>query len=65
MTKKTDSFDYRAKSEQLERILTELQSPDIQIDDATKLHAEGVKLISELETYLDQAEIEIKKHISS
>jgi exodeoxyribonuclease VII small subunit len=65
MAKKTENFDYRAKSEALERIVSELQNPDIQIDDATKLHAEGVKLIAELETYLSQAEIEIQKHVSN
>jgi exodeoxyribonuclease VII small subunit len=65
MAKKTESFDYREKSEALERIVAELQNPDIQIDDATRLHAEGVKLIGELETYLNQAEIEINKHVTA
>jgi exodeoxyribonuclease VII small subunit len=64
MAKKTDAFDYRAKSDELERIVTELQNPDIHIDDATRLHAAGVKLIGELESYLSQAEIEINKHIA-
>lgn len=65
MAKKTEPFDYREKSEALERIVVELQNPDIQIDDATRLHAEGVKLIQELETYLNQAEIEINKHVAA
>jgi len=64
MAKKTDNFDYRAKSEELEQIMAELQNPDIQIDDATRLHTAGVKLVGELEAYLNQAEIEINKHVA-
>ena len=41
-----------------------LQNPDIQIDEATKLHADGLKLVGELETYLNQAEITVKKHVA-
>ena len=64
MAKKTGEFDYRAKAEELEKIVAELQNPDIQIDEATKLHAAGLKLIEELEAYLNQAEIEVKKHVA-
>ena len=64
MAKKADQFDYRAKAEELEKIVAELQNPDIQIDEATKLHAAGLKLIEELEAYLNQAEVEVKKHLS-
>lgn len=56
-------FDYRKKSEELEKIVGQLQDPDIQIDEAVKLHAAGLKLIGELESYLKQAEVEIKKHV--
>jgi exodeoxyribonuclease VII small subunit len=65
MAKKTDEFDYREKADELERIVAELQDPDIQIDEATKLHAAGLKLIEELEVYLNQAETEVKKHTQS
>lgn len=64
MAKKTD-FNYRAKAEELDKIVAELQNPDIQIDEATKLHAAGIKLIAELEAYLNQAEVEVKKHLAS
>lgn len=57
-------FDYRTKADALEKVVDELQNPDIQIDEATKLHAEGLKLIGELEAYLNQAEIEVKKHLA-
>lgn len=64
MAKKSDTFDYRAKADELERIVSELQNPDIQIDEATKLHGAGLKLIAEIEAYLNQAEIEVKKHVA-
>lgn len=57
-------FDYSAKAAELERIVAELQNPDIDIADATKLHAAGLKLVDELETYLKQAEIEVRKHVA-
>lgn len=64
MAKKIEDFDYRTKAEELEKIVTALQNPDIQIDEATKLHADGLKLVSELEAYLNQAEITVKKHVA-
>lgn len=64
MAKKTEGFDYRAKAEELEQVVSDLQDPDIQIDDATKLHAAGLKLIGELENYLKQAEVEVQKHVA-
>jgi exodeoxyribonuclease VII small subunit len=64
MAKKTDSFDYGAKATELEALLEQLQHSDIQVDEATKLHAAGLKLITELEAYLNQAENEVRKHVS-
>jgi exodeoxyribonuclease VII small subunit len=64
MAKQSTNFDYREKAAALEAVALQLQDPDIQIDEATKLHAAGLKLISELEAYLRQAEVEVKKHVS-
>jgi exodeoxyribonuclease VII small subunit len=64
MAKKIETFDYTAKAAELERIISELQNPDIQIDEATKLHTTGLKLVGELEAYLNQAEITVKKHVA-
>jgi exodeoxyribonuclease VII small subunit len=64
MAKKTEDFDYRKKAEELERIVLALQDPNIEVDGATKLHIAGIKLIGEIEEYLDQAEIVVKKHIA-
>lgn len=64
MAKKSEDFDYSAKTVELESILAQLQDSEIQIDDATKLHASGLKLLDELEMYLKQAENEVRKHTS-
>lgn len=58
-------FDYRAKAAALDEVVAGMQNPDIQIDEATKLHAQGLKIIAELETYLTQAEVEVKKRLST
>jgi len=63
MAKQTE-FDYRAKAAELEHIIAQLQDADIQIDEAVKLHAAGRKLASELELYLADAEIAVKKHVA-
>jgi exodeoxyribonuclease VII small subunit len=64
MAKKAEEFDYREKADELERIIMALQDPAIQIDEATKLHAAGLRLVSEMEAYLNQAEIVVKKHVA-
>jgi exodeoxyribonuclease VII small subunit len=64
MAKKNDEFNYRSKATELEQIVGALQNPDIEIDEATKLHAAGLKLIDELEAYLEQAELTVKKHLA-
>lgn len=64
MAKKNETFDYQAKAAELERIVADLQDPDIDIAAATKLHAAGRKLAAELEKYLAEAEIEVRKHVA-
>lgn len=64
MAKKKTGFDYREKAEELEQVVSKLQNPEIEIDEATKLHEAGLKLVAELEQYLNQAEIEIHKHLT-
>ncbi len=65
MAKKTGTFDYRAKSAELEAVLEQLQDSDIQIDSAAKLHARGMELVAELEAYLNQAENEVRSHVAA
>jgi exodeoxyribonuclease VII small subunit len=57
-------FDYPAKTAELERVVAGLQNPDVDITEATKLHAAGLKLVKELEAYLQTAEIEVRKHVA-
>lgn len=64
MAKKTEEFDYRAKSEELDDVLDKLQDPDIQVDEATELYKKGQELLAELEAYLEQAETIIRTHVS-
>ena len=64
MAKKTEDFNYAAKAAELERVVTELQNPDIDIALATKLHTAGLKLVDELEAYLKSAEIVVRKHVA-
>lgn len=37
---------------QLDEIIEQLEREDIDIDEAVKLHAQGQKIVAELETYL-------------
>jgi exodeoxyribonuclease VII small subunit len=61
-SKSTKEFDYTKKAGELEDVLAALQSPDILIDQATKLYDDGLKLVSEIEAYLKQAENTVHKH---
>lgn len=61
--KKTD-FDYSQAMTELEGILAALQSNDISIDRAIALHVHGKKLVGELEAYLQQAEVVVKKQVA-
>lgn len=54
---------YQELKEQLDTVLDRLQDPATEIDDAIKLHETGKKLLTELETYLEQAEQKIKKAV--
>lgn len=56
-----DKDDYQAMSARLDEVLVTLQSPDIAIDEAIKLHEEGGKLIAQMQAYLKTAENKIKK----
>ena len=64
MAKAVKIFDYSTKAAELEAILSQLQSSDIQIDEATKLHTKGIKLAAEIEAYLQQAENQVRKHLA-
>lgn len=55
---------YKQLQAELDAVLGELQSADLDIDKALELHKRGVKLVAELEKYLKTAEnriTELKK----
>jgi exodeoxyribonuclease VII small subunit len=57
-TKKTD---YRTLSQELDTILARLQSGELSIDEAMPAYERGMKLVKELEAYLQDAENRITK----
>lgn len=60
MAKKT----YRELQGELDEVLAQLQSADLDIDKALELHGKGQTLVTELEAYLETAKnriTEIKK----
>jgi exodeoxyribonuclease VII small subunit len=59
MTKKTT--DYNNLRAELDTIMVDLESSELDIDAATKAYERGLAIIKELETYLDSAENAIKK----
>lgn len=56
-----NDIDYAARSIELDDILTKLQQPGLQVDEAIKLYEQGLKLIAQLEAYLVSAENKIEK----
>ena len=56
-------FNYAQKAAELAKVLDALQSPTVDIDEAIKLHTQGIELVAELESYLKTAENTVKKHV--
>lgn len=57
----TNKIDYQDKYEQLNHLVEEIQSGALSIDEAIGKYEEAEKLINELENYLKQTELRIKK----
>lgn len=53
--------DYRSTSNQLEKILAEMESGDLDVDQAIKHYQAGMDLVKELEKQLKLAENKITK----
>ena len=54
-------FDYQALSQELDTILEELQTADLDIDEAVKKYERGMTIVKDLETYLKTAENKVTK----
>ena len=52
---------YRQMRNELDEIMTNLHTTDLDIDLAIKQYERGMKLIKELEAYLKKAELKIQK----
>ena len=56
-----ENFDYQKLSAELDKILEEMQSADIGIDEAVKKYEKGMKILERLEKQLKTAENKVKK----
>lgn len=52
---------YQEMSAELDQVLTELQSPDLHIDDAANLYERGLQLVQALEARIKEVENKIIK----
>ena len=61
MVTKKQAVDYQTASSELETILVELQSGDIDIERAVQQYERGLELVAALEDYLKIAENHVTK----
>lgn len=54
-------WDYAASIGELEDIISRLQQPDLQIDDAITLHTRGKQLVDELKAFLAETKATVTK----
>ncbi len=52
---------YRELSTELDALMTELQSGELDIDEAVKKYQRGMEIVKELQKYLKEAENKVKK----
>jgi exodeoxyribonuclease VII small subunit len=55
------NFIYTEKKDELEKILAELQSPDLDLERAVTKYKKGLSLIKEIERYLNKTKNIIKE----
>ena len=56
----TGKKSYKQLQEELDELLEQLQSAELDIDKALILHKEGERLVGELESYLKNAKNEVE-----
>ncbi len=54
-------FVYTDKKNDLEKILNQLQSPDLDLEEAISKYKEGLNLVEEIEEYLSKTKNTIKE----
>lgn len=56
MSARSKPVDYQTLSLELDTILSQLQQSDISVDQAVKLYEQGLQVVTQLETYVANAE---------
>ena len=57
----TKEINYQELSSELDTILAQLQTDDVDIDKAIKLYERGIEISKQLETYLKTAQNKVTK----
>ncbi len=57
----TKPVNYQKLNSELEQILAQMQSGELDIDESIKLYERGQKIVKELQTYLKATENKISK----
>lgn len=57
----SEQINYQKLSQELDTILSQLQSDDFDIDEALKLYERGTAITKQLESYLKTAENKVTK----
>lgn len=57
-------IDFAKQSERLDQIVQEISSQALSLEKSLKLYEEGMKIIKELETALQEAEAKVEKVIT-
>ncbi len=57
-------IDFAKQSERLDQIVQEISSQALPLEKSLKLYEEGMKIIKELETALQEAEAKVEKVIT-
>ena len=60
-SKKSTDFDYGSKMKQLEDLLQQIESDELDVETAITKFESGIQLVDELEKYLTTAENKIEK----
>lgn len=55
------NIDYKTLNAELDELMTQLQSDDLDVDEALKLYERGMTITKQLESYLKKAENTIQK----
>ncbi len=58
---KAEKIDFRGGMERLEEIVDELESGEVDLEDALKIFEEGIKISKQLSGRLEKAEKQIRK----